>query len=544
MTGAAVRVPRRRLRPTFAYRPIGARRRRGPLTLRSRLVLSAVALIAVVCAVIGTVTTLALRSHLYAQVDGRLGGVAQRAADGPPGGHPAGQGQDPLLFVTTGPQDLGTLGAVVDGTGRVERAVLSEESGDDGGGRATRARVLDATARDALASVARDGSAHSVDLPGLGGYRVRYAEGPGGDFLVGTPTADADATVRTLVVVEVCVTAAGLLAASIAGAALVTVALRPLRRVAATATRVSELPLHQGEVALAERVPGAQADARTEVGLVGAALNRMLDHVHGALDARQESETRVRRFVADASHELRTPLASILGYAELTRRSGEDAGPDTRHALNRIESQARRMTGLVEDLLLLARLDAGRPLARESTDLVPLVVDAVSDARAAGPGHVWRLALPEEPVVVAGDPARLQQVLVNLLANARTHTPPGTRVTARVHAVRSGGAEAAGAAGTAVLEVEDEGPGIPAGLLPAVFERFARGDASRARASAAAPTGTAAPGGTGTAAPGSGSTGLGLAIVRAVVTAHGGRVDVRSVPGRTVFTVRLPLGAE
>ncbi|MFE9251783.1 sensor histidine kinase [Streptomyces sp. NPDC007088] len=517
--------------PSFAYRPFGARGRRGPLTLRSRLVLSAVALIAVVCAVIGTVTTLALRSHLYAQVDGRLGGVAQRAADGPPGGHPAGRGQDPLLFVTTGPQDLGTLGAVVDGTGKVERAVLSEESGKDGGGRSTRARVLDAGARDALAAVARDGSAHSVDLPGLGGYRVRYAEGPGGDFLVGTPTADADATVRTLVVVEVCVTAAGLLAASIAGAALVTVALRPLRRVAATATRVSELPLHQGEVALAERVPGAQADARTEVGLVGAALNRMLDHVHGALAARQESETRVRRFVADASHELRTPLASILGYAELTRRSGEEAGPDTRHALRRIESQARRMTGLVEDLLLLARLDAGRPLARESTDLVPLVVDAVSDARAAGPGHVWRLALPGEPVLVAGDPARLQQVLVNLLANARTHTPPGTRVTARVRAV---GGEGAGAAGTAVLEVEDEGPGVPAGLLPSVFERFARGDASRAR--------TPAPGTGSPAAPGSGSTGLGLAIVRAVVTAHGGRVDVRSVPGRTVFTVRLPLG--
>ena len=263
---------------------------------------------------------------------------------------------------------------------------------------------------------------------------------------------------------------------------MVGVALRPLRRVAATATRVSELPLHSGEVALFERVPDAEADPRTEVGQVGAALNRMLGHVGSALDARQKSEMRVRQFVADASHELRTPLASIRGYAELTRRGREDAGPDTRHALGRIESEAERMTGMVEDLLLLARLDAGRPLSYESTDLSPLVIDAVSDARAAagrrpgiaGPTHHWRLELPEVPATVRADPTRIQQVLVNLLANARTHTPPGTTVTVRVREARRG-------LPWVTLEVQDDGPGIPAELQPHVFERFARGDASRSR---------------------------------------------------------------
>ena len=194
---------------------------------------------------------------------------------------------------------------------------------------------------------------------------------------------------------------------------------------AATATRVAELPLDRGEVALAERVPDADTDPRTEVGQVGAALNRMLDHVGNALEARHASETQVRQFVADASHELRTPLAAIRGYAELSRRSREPVPDEVAHVLRRVESEAQRMTALVEDLLLLARLDAGRPLAHDPVDLTMLVVDAVSDAHAAGPGHDWQLDLPDEPVVVTGDGARLHQVLANLLANARTHTPAG-----------------------------------------------------------------------------------------------------------------------
>ncbi|MFE6983804.1 sensor histidine kinase [Streptomyces griseus] len=541
---------------------------RRPWTLRTRLVVSAVSLIAVVAAVIGSVTAIAFHSYMYGKLDDQLHSVAERA-ERPPGPAPvpdALRETGPLGFVGGGGQPLGTFGALVGDDGSVGVSKVVEDSGL----RAQEsAKPLTEEQRQALEEAAPETGegTTSVDLPGLGGYRVEAATTTDGHtVLVGIPSAEVSGALTTLIVVEVCVTAAGLLAASIAGTVLVGVALRPLRRVAATATRVSELPLHSGEVAPLERVPEAEADPRTEVGQVGAALNRMLGHVGSALAARQESETRVRQFVADASHELRTPLASIRGYAELTRRAtgGREApepDPVTRHALGRIESEADRMTGLVEDLLLLARLDAGRPLSYGTTDLLPLVVDAVSDARVAdtgGPGaggpdtgrpdaggpdrggpdrggpdaggpdagrpdadalHRWRLELPDEPVTVRADPDRLRQVLVNLLANARTHTPPGTTVTVSVTPAVSAG-------GPVSLAVRDDGPGIPAELLPHVFERFARGDVSRSRGA-----------GTGGA---TGSTGLGLAIVQAVVAAHGGRVAVESGPGRTVFVIELP----
>ncbi|MBV7245672.1 HAMP domain-containing histidine kinase [Streptomyces sp. MW-W600-10] len=526
---------------------------RRPWTLRTRLVVSAVSLIAVVAAVIGSVTAIAFHSYMYGKLDDQLHSVAERA-ERPPGPAPvpdALRETGPLGFVGGGGQPLGTFGALVGDDGSVGVSKVVEDSGL----RAQEsAKPLTEEQRQALEEAAPETGegTTSVDLPGLGGYRVEAATTTDGHtVLVGIPSAEVSGALTTLIVVEVCVTAAGLLAASIAGTVLVGVALRPLRRVAATATRVSELPLHSGEVAPLERVPEAEADPRTEVGQVGAALNRMLGHVGSALAARQESEMRVRQFVADASHELRTPLASIRGYAELTRRAtgGREApepDPVTRHALGRIESEADRMTGLVEDLLLLARLDAGRPLSYGTTDLLPLVVDAVSDARVAdtgGPGaggpdtgrpdaggpdagrpdadalHRWRLELPDEPVTVRADPDRLRQVLVNLLANARTHTPPGTTVTVSVTPAVSAG-------GPVALAVRDDGPGIPAELLPHVFERFARGDVSRSRGA-----------GTGGA---TGSTGLGLAIVQAVVAAHGGRVAVESGPGRTVFVIELP----
>lgn len=488
-----------------------------PRTLRTRLVVASVVLIAVVCSVIGTVTTLALRSHLYQQLDGQLAEVGARASglfappvqgkDIPvPDDDQQSKALDLSDFVTRGPQPQYTIAAQVE-DGVVTKGKVGHKSDhtyDMSPKALTEAQLA------ALGTVSRDGGMHTVDIPGLGSYRAQYVTGPKGSYYVAVPTKDTDDNINTLILVEVSVTAAGLVAAGIAGHVLVGVATRPLRKVAATATRVSELPLHTGEVNLSERVPESECDPHSEVGRVGVALNRMLDHVHGALHARQQSETRVRQFVADASHELRTPLASIRGYAELTRRGREQVGPDTRHALRRIESEAGRMTLLVEDLLLLARLDAGRPLQFEQTDLVPLVVDTVSDARAAGRDHTWRLDLPDEPALVTADAARLQQVLVNLLGNARNHTPPGTTVTARVQ--RRGP--------WLCVDVEDDGQGIPAQVLPHVFERFARGDSARSRAT--------------------GSTGLGLAIVQAVATAHGGAVTVDSVPGRTVFTVHLP----
>ncbi|MFJ9129791.1 ATP-binding protein [Streptomyces sp. NPDC102340] len=480
---------------------------------------------AVVASVIGVVSTVSLHSYLYSQLDEQVTGIAMRASGGPgdqphPGGSGPAAAVGDLAFVTLG-SPAGTIGAEVSADGRITSGKISVDEQTTDGRTQTRAKTLSAEALEVLNSVSKDGDttaggddkdidAYTVDLPGYGSYRVEYVTGAKGDFYVGRPTAEVDSTVNKLIVTELLVAAAALVAAGAAGAIMVGVNLRPLRRVAATASRVSELPLHSGEVMLHERVPESEADPRTEVGQVGAALNRMLDHVHGALESRQQSEMRVRQFVADASHELRTPLASIRGYAELTRRGREETGPDTRHALGRIESEADRMTGLVEDLLLLARLDAGRPLSYEPTDLSPLVVDALSDARAADQDHAWRLELPDEPATVLADSPRLHQVLVNLLANARTHTPPGTTVTARVH--RYGH--------WVCLDVQDDGPGIPPELLPHVFERFARGDSSRSRKA--------------------GSTGLGLAIVQAVAAAHGGSVTVESVAGRTVFTVHLP----
>ncbi|MEU2605126.1 HAMP domain-containing sensor histidine kinase [Streptomyces albus] len=487
---------------------------RRPRSLRTRLVVSSVALIAVVAAVISAVTTIALHSYLLGQLDTQLSDVARRAAGpGPPGVNKPPHAAD-LRFLTMGGQPVGTIGAVVPdgGEGGVRHGGISVQSETTAGEPRIDARRLTREQTGALGQVPLDGAPHSVDVPHAGGYRMISQPFDGGTLLVGLPTAQVEDTLSTLVVVEVCVSAAGLVAAGIAGAASVRMALRPLRRMAQTAKRVSALPLHQGEVVLRERVPEQDTDPRTEAGQVGAALNRMLGHVGSALAARYESEMRVRRFVADAGHELRTPLASIRGYAELTHRGGEPVGPDTRHALSRIESESRRMTDLVEDLLLLARLDAGRPLDTRTLDLSPLVVDAVSDARAAGPGHRWRLDLPGEATLVRGDASRLQQVLVNLLANARTHTPEGTVVTARVRRAAAGGGVA--------VQVEDDGPGIPRQTLPHIFERFARGDPSRSRSH--------------------GNTGLGLAIVRAVVAAHGGEVSVTSAPGRTVFTVRLP----
>jgi two-component system OmpR family sensor kinase len=329
--------------------------------------------------------------------------------------------------------------------------------------------------------------------------------------LVGLPLAEVQAIVLQLTGLIILIGVIGVGGAAGAGALWVRLALRPLERVAETATRVAELPLDRGEVALAVRVPDIDADPGTEVGKVGAALNHMLEHVASALSARQASENKVRTFVADASHELRTPLASIRGYAELTRRGGHELPDDVVHAIGRVESESVRMTALVEDLLLLARLDEGNRLDGATVDLSRLLIDAVSDARAAGPGHEWQLELPPEPVQIQGDQARLHQVIMNLLANARTHTPQGTVVTTSLTADGS----------SATIEVADNGPGIDSSLLPTVFERFVRGDGSRSRAS--------------------GSTGLGLSIVAAVVDAHGGHAHVRSEPGHTVFTITLPV---
>jgi two-component system, OmpR family, sensor kinase len=372
-----------------------------------------------------------------------------------------------------------------------------------------------------LAGVPTDESKSSITLSELGHYRVvgfRIVSGTATvvTLVVGVPLRQVDETVLELVGLAALFSLLVIGGTVFAARSLVVRSLRPLNRVAATAQQVSQLKLDRGEVALAVRVPPQDANPDSEVGRVGQALNHMLNNVEEALAARQASETRVRQFVADASHELRNPLAAIRGYAELTRRDRERIPTDAAYAMSRVESEAERMSKLVEDMLLLARLDSGPALDLQPCDLSEIVINAVSDARAAGPDHVWQLNLPQYPVIAQGDQHRLYQVMINLLANARTHTPPGTQVRTDVWVSGTEG----------FVTVTDNGPGIPPEVAGRVFERFARGDASRKRAPDAAK---------------GGSTGLGLAIVAAVVDAHHGTVSVTSQPGHTRFTVRLPL---
>jgi two-component system OmpR family sensor kinase len=469
-----------------------------------------VLLVALACLGIGTVTELALHQYLENQLDLQLSDAAHRSvmmSGVPPprvhGGmrpirHP-GPGPD---FLDAPAQPVGIVAAVVGSAGRINAGVLSSD-----GQRA----ALSAAAEAQVAVVEPYQDPATVNLDGLGRYRMMAAYNRLGEVIVtGLPMSRLDDTLLRVLLIYVVVAGAVMVAATALGVVIIRRALMPLTRVAATATQVANLPLDRGEVAVPVRVPERDANPNTEVGQMGSALNRMLDHISTALSARQASETRVRQFVADASHELRTPLTAIRGYTELAQRHGAEVPAAVSHALGRVASESERMTHLVDDLLLLARLDSGRPLEREPVDLSKLAVDAVADAHVAGPDHDWNLELPAEPVLVNGDAIRLQQVLGNLLANARVHTPPGTVVTVSLSADERG----------ARLTVADDGPGIAADLHSEVFGRFARGDSSRSRHS--------------------GSTGLGLAIVAAVVRAHHGTIELHSVPGATVFVVELP----
>ncbi|MFC5182603.1 sensor histidine kinase [Actinomadura harenae] len=510
MTGPAKPPAAGRARQQVAGRAERVLRALLPRTLRARLTLGLVALLAFCCLAVGVATVTALHGFLVGRVDEQITALGPRLAAGLE--HERRPDADNRIPDTRGVPP-NTFAARLFG-GKVTAAGVVHDRTVEG------VPISEADSR-ALAALPPDREPRTVHLSALHGYRVAAYTGDDHDVLVtGLPLRPVEETTRRLVLVEAAVFGIVLALAAAAAAGWVWLTLRPLRRVAATASRVAELPLASGEVALPERVP--DADPRTEVGRVGAAFNRMLGHVADALARRHASEERLRSFAADASHELRTPVATIRGHAELAlrRRDGDtDRVPgDVRHALGRIQAESVRMGDLVEDLLLLARLDTGRPLAAEPVDLTRMVLDAVADARAAGPDHRWAMELPEEPVTVRGDEHRLHQMLANLLANARTHTPAGTRVTVRLERPRAGAG--AGEGSGAVLEVQDDGPGVPADLRSEVFDRFVRGDKGRSRAS--------------------GSTGLGLAIVAGVAAAHGGRADLDSAPGRTVFRVTLP----
>ncbi|MFJ9902982.1 sensor histidine kinase [Streptomyces sp. NPDC101152] len=476
-----------------------------PRTLRARLTFGLVVLLAVSCAAVGVAAVIELQGFLNRRLDEQLAGAGNRFAVSLEHNGRLPDDGDGDEHGDTRRQSTGTLGARLVGGKVTEAAVVRSNS--------IQFVLLTADDEERLAAVPADGRGHTVHLSALHAYRVVYSRGVDGDTLItGLPLEPVEAVIHRLELVAAVVFGAALTVTGVAGALWVRWSLRPLSRVAATATRVSELPLASGEVALPPRAP--ESDPRSEVGQMAGAFNRMLGHVEDALTKRHASEERLRSFAADASHELRTPVASVRGHAELALLHPGPVPPQITRALERIAAESGRMGEMVDEMLLLARLDAGRPLERQPVDLTMLVLDTVTDARAAGPGHRWQLDLPEEPVTVLGDQHRLHQVLANLLANARLHTPDGTKVTVTL--------ETEGA--TAVLRVHDDGPGVPRDIQPGVFERFTRAD-HRRRADASG-----------------GGAGLGLSIVVAVAEAHGGSVELESRPGSTTFTVRISTG--
>ena len=535
-----------------------------PRSLRTRLVVGVLGLVLVMAAVMSAFSTVSLRHTLMARTDSQLMAAAQRAADKR---HDLTQ-EARKASDEAAQEDTKNQGDQPDGAGGADGADAGPDKhgvppGLDAAGQSTGTLTLittqtsssDTASSETAAYIDKNGHYASiskedcrlllsqatedhpvtVDLHHLGSYRVVATrdEASGSTVITGLSLEGDKGLIRTQLLIELTVALLGALVVALAGRTMVRSSLAPLERVARTAQRVASQPLERGEVSIEDRVEKADLDSSAEVGQVGGALNTLLGHVESALAARQRSETQVRQFVADASHELRTPLASIRGYTELIRREGADADlpEEATYALERVHSESVRMTALVEDLLLLARLDAGRELRREEVDLVGLLVDTVADARAAGPEHDWQLDLavleppagataeeaedflPEPPLVI-GDEARLRQVVVNLLANARVHTPAGSHVTTTL--AREGD--------TLIVRIHDDGPGIAPDVRDRLFERFARGDSSRERRT--------------------GSTGLGMSIALAIVQSHGGSIDVDSSTASedhgTTFTVRLP----
>ncbi len=480
-------------------------------TLQARLMLTVVGIVSIIVLLIAVAMAAALRATLDQQLNDDVQRTSVRAGDDLQ--RLLYQGvSDPAAVLVATNASSGTLLILPAVGGGYRSAVM----GDDAAQSVSSAKIaagVRAAAERLTEEGGHDRSALDVPIDGFGTFRVAAVSPPGSQAVlgfIGLPVKIVDDQIGALIWAVVLVTIGGLIVLAVATVFVIRSGLKPLREVVATAEHVASLPLDRGAVAIADRVAPEAVDAETEIGRVGQALNTMLDHVEDSLQARARNEELMRRFVADASHELRTPLASIRGYSELSLRSDENPETTTT-ALERIQAQSLRMTRLVEDLLLLARLDEGQELVEGEVDLTPLAIDAVSDARMAGGEHHWNVDVTGESVLVRGDAGRINQVLTNLLANARTHTPGGTTVTLSL------GTES----GTAVIRVHDDGPGIDPSVRDDLFARFARADRSRARKT--------------------GGTGLGLSIAKAIADAHRGSLSVESEPGSTTFEFRLPL---
>lgn len=470
------------------------RRRRWPRSLRAQLLLGVSAIVGAALIAIGAVAVMSLRDEVVSltdsQVDDSLVAFGYAYDRGEAGLHsPSGQAPGTVIALLR------------DGKALYSSVFTDGETASPPGD----------VVRDLEAAGRQSGAPRTVELGDQGPFRVAARDVGSGDRLVSAVSLKAaHRTLAHNVLLVAGLVLLALVATAVATAVLVRNALKPLRRVAAIAGDVAKLPLEAAEYRITARVDDRDTDPENEVGVVGLTLNHMLDNVDSALTRMAQSDRHTRQFLTDASHELRTPLAAILGYAELTRQESTQLPPMTEYALARIESESRRMSTLVDDLLLLSRLDERQDLQIEEVDLCDVVAHAVNDAAVSAPGHRFHADLPDGPARVFGDRARLQQLIANLLGNARVHTPAGVAVTTSVRMSDN----------AVELVVSDDGPGIPEEIMPNLFGRFVRADKGRSREM--------------------GCSGLGLAIVASIVEAHRGVVSVDSRPGRTTFTVRLP----
>ncbi len=455
------------------------------MTIRARIVGGVTILTAVVFLLAGVATVYTLRSQLVEEIDAeisvRAGGAMQglgRSPFGPGLGLGPGFGQS--IDRVFEERDIAVL--LVPGDG--DPTIVPAGSFDD----------PDPLPDLDLSALVESDPFTVAAMTGDIRYRVAIHEVEGGFVVLAATLEATEAAVAALVRNIALVGIGAVLLAGFGAAWIVGRGMQPIDEMIETAERV-------GDGTLSERVPGVES--ATEVGHLATAINSMLARVEEAMAVREASEERLRRFASDASHELRTPLTSILGYAELYRQGGDDPDQVAR-SFQRIESEGARMARMVEDLLLLTRLDQGRGLTMNPVDLRAVVREAVEDAMASDSERAISLLLPDTDVTVNGDEDRLRQVVGNLLTNARDHTPAGTAIEVSLadgHPV--------------LLVVRDEGPGMPEAVAASAFERFARGTSS----------------GTG--------SGLGLAIVRSIIGAHGGTVTLDATNG-TAVTVALP----
>lgn len=481
-----------------------------PRTLRHQLVLGVSAVVTIVMLVVGVISVVSLRSYVNVMNDAEvsqsldaLNHSLYRYNTGEISRH---RGIEHAMLRFTEQNPMNVIAVIHDGD-VVGSAIFFENDPRPGG-------------PDVVAAIKalplRDDEIRTAKLGSLGPYRVSSRTTRTGDVLVVGVSLDlVNKTIKGRIVEAAVLSIAALLVTSGLTALVVGYALRPLRRVAVAAAEVAGTPLTGDDHRITTRVMRDDTDPANEVGIVGHTLNRLLDNVDSALAHRVESDRRMRQFITDASHELRTPLAAIQGYSELTRQDSAALPPTSEYALARIESEGRRMTSLVDELLLLSRLGEGDDLRTEDVDLADIVLNAFNDAAVAAPSHNWVKDLPDDPVWVSGDSDRLHQLVSNLLTNGWVHTPAGVTVKTAITCHRN---QADGP--YAELTVTDDGPDIDPELLPHLFDRFVRAkDAPHE----------------------GGGNGLGLAIVDSIVKAHNGSVTAESTGGRTTFRVRLPL---